>query len=464
LAGGTLLYTRYVSSEPAGNFKTSPVKRGDLLVTINSTGTVEPQEVIDVGAQVAGILNKFGKDPRADSDPRYAGETIDYNSPVEEGTVLALIDPQIYQANYDQAKAALDRAKADLQQMEAKRDQAEAEWNRAQKLNNLNLPSLSGLGSRETSTGPATIKGISDSDYVLAKANYEVAKANYNVDVEAIKQAEATLALAKTNLDYTIIKSPVKGTIIDRRMNVGQTVVAALNAPSLFLIAKDLHKMEVWASVNEADIGRIKLDMPVRFTVDAFPNDVFHGTVTKIRYNASMNQNVVLYTVEITTDNSELKLIPYLTADVKFEVDQRNGVLLAPNTALTWQPRPNQVAPSFREQFVASQAASFGGGDKAPGSGDRRKGGPGGEKGVSGGSDRPSPRPKPRDTHGIVWVKDEEFVRPLEVELGPTDGLLTDITGSEVTEGLEVVTGEYRDNSTADAKNPFAPQFFGKKR
>ncbi len=344
----------------------------------------------------------------------------------------------------------------------------------AQKLHDLNLPSLSGYTNQPTSYSPQpanaatataskpTIKGISDSDFDLTKANYEVAKANADVGVTAIKQAEAALQLAETNLGYTIIKSPVKGTIIDRRVNIGQTVVAALNAPSLFLIAKDLRKMEIWASVNEADIGRIKLNMPVRFTVDTFPNDVFHGTVTKIRYNASMTQNVVLYTVEITTDNSELKLIPYLTADVKFEVDERKDVLLAPNTALTWQPRPNQVSPNFRDQFAAMMAATSG--DERPAGGERHKGGQGGEKGGPGGSARSAPRSKPRDNQGTVWVKDEEYVRPIEVELGPTDGLSTEISGPEVTDGLVVVTGEIREDRNADAKNPFAPQIFGRKR
>src|SRR6185369_2452791 len=194
-----------------------------------------------------------------------------------------------------------DRAKADLMQLEAKALQTEAEWVRAQKLQDLNLPSISGIGARPGTS--AQIRGISDSDYVLAKANFDIAKANVEVGKTAISQAEASLKLAQTNLGYTVIKSPVKGTVIDRRVNVGQTVVASLNAPSLFLIAKDLRRMEVWASVNEADIGKLKIDMPVNFSVDSFPNETFHGNISQIRYNATMNQNVVLYTVIITTDN-----------------------------------------------------------------------------------------------------------------------------------------------------------------
>ena len=138
--------------------------------------------------------------------------------------------------------------------------------------------------------------------------------ANVAVGKALIRQNRASVKTARTNLGYCTIKSPVRGTIIDRRVNIGQTVVASLNAPSLFLIAKDLTKMQVWASVNEADIGRIRLDMPVRFTVDAHEGQMFYGKVTQIRMNAQMTQNVVTYTVVVTTDNSDGKLLPYLTA------------------------------------------------------------------------------------------------------------------------------------------------------
>ena len=168
-----------------------------------------------------------------------------------------------------------------------------------------------------------------------------------------IRQNRAALRMAKTNLGYTTIKSPVRGAIIDRRVNIGQTVVASLNAPSLFLIAKDLRRMQVWASVNEADIGRIHVDMPVRFTVDAHAGQTFHGKVTQIRMNATMTQNVVTYTVVVTTDNSNGKLLPYLTANVQFEVDQRSHVLLVPNAALRWKPQASQIDPAVRKTTLA---------------------------------------------------------------------------------------------------------------
>ncbi len=176
--------------------------------------------------------------------------------------------------------------------------------------------------------GPS--EALSQSDYDAARSAYEVARANLSVGQaallqakEAISQSEAALAKAKQNLDYCTIISPVRGVIIDRRVNIGQTVVSSLSAPSLFLIARDLKKMQVWASVNEADIGSIHPGQPVTFTVDALPGKTFQGVVGKIRLNATMTQNVVTYTVEVNTDNSGGELIPYLTANLKFIVSRK---------------------------------------------------------------------------------------------------------------------------------------------
>ncbi|MCX5892421.1 MAG: efflux RND transporter periplasmic adaptor subunit, partial [Deltaproteobacteria bacterium] len=287
-----LLFLGYLllGSSTSAGFKTAQVKRGDLQATINATGTVEPEEVVDIGAQVAGRIVSFGKDKN--------GEEVDYGSFVEAGMVLARIDDALYaadaasaKAQLAQAKAAVQKAQADLGQMRAKLVQTENDWARAQKL------------------GPSD--ALSKTDFDAARSNYEVAKANLAVGQAAIVQAQGTVAQAEAalkralqNLDYCTIKSPVKGVIIDRRVNIGQTVVSSLNAPSLFLLAKDLNRLQVWVSVNEADIGRIKPGQPVAFTVDAQPGVVFPGKVGKIRLNATMTQNVVTYTVEVDTDNS----------------------------------------------------------------------------------------------------------------------------------------------------------------
>jgi HlyD family secretion protein len=316
------------------SFRTAQVIRGDLAATISATGTVQPEEVVDVGAQVAGKIVSFGKDKD--------GKMVDYGSVVGAGTILAQIDDALYAAEVSQVKAQVaqaqanvKRAEADLGQLKAKLFQAERDWQRAKKL------------------GPSD--ALSQSDYDAALSAYEVAKANLKVGEaavvqakDAVAQAQANLRRASQNLDYCTIKSPVKGVIIDRRVNIGQTVVASLNAPSLFLIAKDLTRLQVWASVNEADIGNIRPGQPVVFTVDAHPGETFHGEVGKVRLNATMTQNVVTYTVEVNTDNSDGRLIPYLTANLKFLVAERRDVLMVPNAALRWLPQPDQVAAGVR--------------------------------------------------------------------------------------------------------------------
>ncbi len=198
-----------------------------------------------------------------------------------------------------------------------------------------------------------------------------MAKANVGVDEAAIKQAEATLRQSQINLGYCKIKSPVKGTIVDRRVNVGQTVVSNLSASSLFLLAKDLSQIQVWASVNEADIGRIQPGVKVHFTVDAYPNETFFGEVLQVRLNATMTQNVVTYTVVVTTENKDnAELLPYMTANLQFEIDRHEDVLKVPNAALRWKPRPQQIAPDIRAETLAAMNRR---GDK-PKPADRKKG------------------------------------------------------------------------------------------
>jgi HlyD family secretion protein len=399
------------SQKPVEQFRTAAVTRGDLLATIAATGTVEPEEVVDVGAQIAGQIEYFGKDPHQD------GKLIDYGSEVDEGTVLAHIDESLYaadvasaQAQVDQAKANVQKAQADLGQMNAKVFQTSNDWKRAQQA--------------------GASAGLSESDMDSYKANYETANANLAVGRASVllaqttqAQSEAELVRAQRNLSYCTITSPVKGTIIDRRVNIGQTVVAALNAPSLFLIAKDLKRIQVWASVNEADIGNIHPGQPATFTIDAFPGRTFVGSVNKVRLNASMTQNVVTYTVEINTDNADGKLLPYLTANVQFELDKRTDVLQVPNAALRWIPQAQQVAPDVRLAAADQPGAS--------------------------------------DPHqsAAVWIEDGKFVRPIEVHPGLSDGMNTQIDGDGVKEGTQIVVGDVEADDVSAAGSPFLPQF-----
>ncbi len=427
IAGAAAAWYFQEKDSQAVPFRTAEVKRGDLLVSISATGTVEPEEVVDVGAQVAGQIMSFGKDAN--------GKTVDYGSVVKKGTVLARIDDSLYRADeatveaqIRSANAGVEVAKANLEEMKAKFRDAERNWLRARKL------------------GPS--EALAQTSYDAYQSAYETAKANVTVGRAAILQAQASVAQAQTslirsqrNLEYCTITSPVKGVIIDRRVNTGQTVVSSLNAPSLFLIAKDLKRMQVWVAVNEADIGKIYPQQPVTFTVDAFPGETFRGEVGKVRLNASMTQNVVTYTVEIITDNSSGRLLPYLTANVQFELNRRNRVLLVPNIALKWMPSVDEVAPEFRK---ASEKPS------------REKGKleekPQLTTNVSYG--------KGKSPTGIAWVPDGEYVRPLRVHTGLTDGTMTEVGGKDLSEGMEVVTGlQAKSVRQAGVTNPFTPKF-----
>ena len=288
----------------------------------------------------------------------------------------------------------------------------------------------------EFQTAEATLKQAQAAQ-ATAKANIGVARAALVQAQKAVLQAEAALRRAQTNLDYCTIRSPVKGSIIDRRVNIGQTVVSSLNAPSLFLIAKDLKRMQVWASVNEADIGNIHPGQSATFTVDAYPGRTFVGKVAKIRLNAAMTQNVVTYTVEITTDNSDGKLLPYLTANVQFAVTNLKNVLTVPNVALRWIPQPQRIAPDVRPSSTRPS----------------RKPSPPGTAG------------RPTDSRDMIWVPSGDYVRPLAVRAGLSDGSQTQIEGEQVQEGLAVVVGENLPRESHDnTTNPFTPQLFGGRR
>jgi HlyD family secretion protein len=408
VGGGAVWGYWKFTAPPANHFRTAAVERGRLEATIGATGTLQPEEVIDVGAQVAGRIESFGKDP---TDPK---KVITWGSEVSKDTILAQIDDSLYKADMEAAKAEWERAKADLELKQAQYDQAAADWKRAEDLKSQN--------------------GISPAEYDAAKAANKMTKANLSVSSAQIAQTGAAYTKAQTNLNYTTIRSPVQGVIIDRRINVGQTVVASLSAPSLFLIAKDLTKMEVWAVVNEADIGRIHIDQPVRFTVDALSGRTFKGKVVpqgnfQARLNVNMVNNVVTYTVVVGVDNSDRALLPYQTANLNFIISDKSDALLVPNAALRWQPARRQIHPEAQKAY-----------DKLL----RDK------RGDSSGQER-----------GIVWIADDGYVRPVPLRLGLSDGVNTEVLAGELPEGAEVVIGESSSRNTENGGNPFAPKMFG---
>ena len=456
--GGWYLYCVETANAAGPGFRTEAVVKRNLTATITATGTLEPEGGgIDVGVhQIQGTVQKFGADP-ADSTGK---RTVDFCTPVDEGTVLAEIDPTIYQAQMNQAQAALKSAQANLKKSEASRD-----------------------GAQDTYQRDARSPGaIAQGQVITDKATYDVAAADCVVQEAAVAQAEANVKVAQTNLDYCIIRSPVKGVIVDRRVNIGQSVVASQNATSLFLLAKDLMRLEVWVSVNEADIGHIHAGQAVTFTVDARPGETFKGTVEQIRYNATMTQNVVTYTVVVATDNrmvdnpvpvkvktpsggtvtttQELELLPYLTASLTFHVAERADALLVPNAALRWRPQLPQVAPEFREEYEQSLRKKAAKEEAAAESAPPAAG--------------PDKKPAPKHegggaaNRGMVWVQDGDFVRPIKVQTGLTDGAMTEVVqvhGNDSLEpGTNLVTGENATHADAGTNNPFQMKIFAPKK
>jgi HlyD family secretion protein len=449
------------TSEPL--FRTDHPTRGSLVATIIATGTIEPEEVIDVGAQVAGQITAFGQDP---ADPK---RTIDYGSSVDQGTVLARIDDSLYAPEVDIARADLglciadvQRAESELVQMRSNLRHEERDWERAQRLKASNTISQNDIDAAQNA-------------WEGAKAAISAAEANLEKAKRAVDKARGTLAKAEKNLGYCVIKSPVKGIIIDRRVNVGQTVVSSLNAPSLFLIAKDLRRLQVWVSVNESDIGNIYVGQHATFTVDAYPADVFHGTVGQVRLNATMTQNVVTYTVVVNVDNGDSKLdpytaagatqgtrnrpdvppgdklLPYLSANLQFKLDERTDALLVPNAALHYRPQPAQVAPEFRAVYEQGLRRAT----------------------AEDGTPAPEPSAKRRLTRATIWVPDGDWVRPIKVRVGLTDGLMTEVVDVikdqptlkvQLDPETEIVTGDNQPEAGREVTvNPFGPRSSKKK-
>ncbi len=493
--GGYLAWHLIHPRGAAVTYRTAPVAKGDLLATIGATGSLEPEEAIDVGAQVAGQISRFGADH---------GKPIDRRSFVKAGDLLAEIDPSLYKMELESAQAQLAqsnaqlaqsnaqlaqsdaqlaqsdanvvKAQADIQQMEAKATQAEQDWTRAQQLRKGSPDAMAATSydgyKAAYLTATANVASANaakvqvEAAKTQAKAGREQALAAIEQAKAAIKQTQAAVDRAQRNLDYCTITSPVDGVVIDRRVNIGQTVVSSLNAPSLFLIAKDLTRMQIWVSVNEADIGSIHNDQPVTFTVDARPGVTFPGKVTKVRFDATMTQNVVTYPVEVLALNPDGLLYPYMTTNVQFELDKRTGVLKVPNAALAYMPlAQEQVAPEFRVELekLAQRAGSSeasqpvcepppdGAAQESTASQPANDGHKHPYAGAQGA--------KKSHNQGMLWVAQGEFLRPIKVRVGMSDGAMTEVEGPELQEGLAVVVAEQRQKAAPQGgANPFVPQ------
>lgn len=387
-AAGVFGYRYYqdsTSKEP--NYRTGAIERGDIIQTVRATGTIQPIKLVQVGTQVNGPIRKL---------------YVDYNTEVKAGDLVAQIDPTPYEARMAQDQANLTESHANVEQIQAKLVQAENELERA-----------TTLTAREM---------LSKSELDAAVATRDALRAQMKVAQASILQAEAALRLSKANLGYTTISSPVDGVVIDRNVSEGQTVVASMSAQVLFMIATDLSKIQVEASLPEADVGKVAVGQPVTFTVDAF-DETFTGTVSQVRMAATKVQNVVTYTVVIQADNPGKKLFPSMTADIICEVAHQSDVLKVPNAALRFKPQDKAATES---------------------------------------RDNNSPRKNGREAQGPrVWVRtaDGKGVRPIRITPGITDGAYTEVKPAPgMAEGQEIITGIQTATETAKTVNPFTPQ------
>ena len=307
IAGGILALLKNGNNGP--KFKTAPVARGDIMATVTATGTMNAVTTVLVGTQVSGMIKKLH---------------ADFNSRVTKGQVIAEIDPATFQAQVDQAGANLLQARAAVEKSKATLADAKRIRNRNKELYSRNL--------------------IARADLDTSEATHDANEAQVAADTAQVAQNEALLRLAETNLRYTKIVSPVDGTVVSRNVDVGQTVAASFQTPTLFTIAQDLTKMQIDTNVDEADIGRIGVGQDAKFTVDAYPESTFRGTAGQVRIAPIIVQNVVTYDVVITVDNTDMKLKPGMTANVSIIVDTKKNVLKVPNGALRFRPTEKTTA------------------------------------------------------------------------------------------------------------------------
>lgn len=298
-------------------YKTQKIENGDIMESITASGTINPLSTVSVGSQASG---------------RIAEIYVDYNSVVKKGQLLALIDQENAKATVQQREAALEIAKAQVDVEENNIKYYKKALNRISKLN--------------------ASKYSTEKDLEAAERDYDNAVAQLALEQAQVKQAQASLNSAQTELSYTEIKAPVDGIVISKAVEVGQTVAASFETPELFSVAEDLTKMQIEASVVEADIAKVKEGQKVRFTVDSYADDYFYGTVTQVRNEATTTSNVVTYTVVIGIDNSDMKLKPGMTANVEIITAEEKNVMLVPNQALRFYIDDSDTAKRYKDRGV----------------------------------------------------------------------------------------------------------------
>jgi HlyD family secretion protein len=406
LGGGLTFYLK--SRDNGQKFKTVPASRGPLRASITATGTMNAVTTVLVGTQVSGTIKKLH---------------VDFNSRVKKGEIIAEIDPATFQAQVDQARANVLAAKANVEKAQATLVDSARTSDRNRQLFSRNL--------------------IARGDLDTSEANRDANAAQVSASAAQVAQAEAALRFAETNLQYTRIISPVDGTVVSRNVDVGQTVAASFQTPTLFTIAQDLTKMQIDTNVDEADIGRIRTGQVVEFTVDAYPDNTFQGRVGQIRISPITVQNVVTYDVVITVDNQDLKLKPGMTANVSVIVAAVDDVLKVPNAALRFRPsekdgvslKPAPVRNTNGRSSGASAAAPSGAGPGGP------SGRPAGKVGRPGDSSYGKASIKAGGPKVYtVWVLQEGRPKRMPITIGISDGAFTEVASGDLKEGEEVIT------------------------
>jgi HlyD family secretion protein len=305
VGGSVYAYYSYRKGGVKPNVTAAPVTRGDVVETVGATGTLQAVTTVQVGTQVSGTIQSL-----------YA----DFNSLVKKGQVLARLDPSLFQTQIEQARANLIRSQAEVDRLKVSLDDARTKLRRAQELSQRNL--------------------IPRTDLETAEVNVRSVEAQIHSAEAQVTQAQASVNQNDVNLQHTVIESPIDGLVISRNVDVGQTVAASMQAPTLFVLAADLTKMQVLANLDESDVGRIRPGQQVSFRVDAYPTDTFHGAVSQVRLNPIVQQNVVTYATVIDVPNNDLRLKPGMTANVNVEIARATNVLRVPNAALRFRPTP----------------------------------------------------------------------------------------------------------------------------
>ena len=386
---GLLIIAFFLFSKPKVEkleLRTVEVKRGDVTKSVTATGTIQPITKVEVGTQVSGVVNKI---------------FVDFNSQVKQGQLIAELDKTNLLSALTQAKAMYDNASNELKYQESV-------YNRQNELFKKGI--------------------ITQSDYDLALYNYNNAKGN-------VVQRKADLDRAKTNLGYAEIYSPISGVVLSRAVDEGQTVAASLNTPTLFTIARDLKEMQVEANVDEADIGQVKMDQRVTFTVDAFPGEEFDGQVTQVRLNPTTSSNVVTYTVVIKADNPELKLMPGMTATITIFTKELHNIVVLEAKAANAKIEIPMVEQYYKQQGKTFDFRSFG--------------------------------PPPMKNQKVVWVVKNGELERREVKLGISNGVFVEVIEG-LTEGDQVlfsvsnsksnVSSETQTEEKENSGSPFMPK------